>query len=260
MRMAKALLAVAVIGAAVLAPTVADASHAWGSYHWPRSTNPVSLEIGDNMSSLWRPHLNVAVADWDQSPVLDLTVAAGQSKGRCKATSGRIEVCNGSYGANGWLGLATISVSGDHITAGTAQMNDTYFSVAPYNTPAWRQMVVCQEIGHDFGLGHQDEDFGNADLGTCMDYSNDPTANQHPNAHDYDELAAIYSHLDGGSSGGGGGGGGGCPPKKPGCGSRAGDGSAPSDWGQLVRSEGRTAVYERDFGRGERVITFVIWA
>jgi hypothetical protein len=29
-----------------------------------------------------------------------------------------------------------------------------------------------------------------------MDYTNDPSTNQHPNKHDYDELALIYSHLD----------------------------------------------------------------
>ena len=49
-------------------------------------------------------------------------------------------------------------------------------------------MVMCQEVGHDFGLDHQDENFNNPNLGTCMDYTNDPSTNQHPNAHDYEEL------------------------------------------------------------------------
>ena len=75
-------------------------------------------------------------------------------------------------------------------------MNDTYFNTHKYNTPAWRQMVMCQEVGHTFGLDHQDENFDNANLGTCMDYTNDPSTNQHPNQHDYDELALIYKHLD----------------------------------------------------------------
>ena len=55
---------------------------------------------------------------------------------------------------------------------------------------------MCQEVGHTFGLDHQDENFNNANLGTCMDYTNDPSTNQHPNKHDYDELITIYSHLD----------------------------------------------------------------
>jgi hypothetical protein len=30
------------------------------------------------------------------------------------------------------------------------------------------------------------ETFDNPILGTCMDYTSDPTTNQHPNRHDYD--------------------------------------------------------------------------
>jgi hypothetical protein len=40
---------------------------------------------------------------------------------------------------------------------------------------------MCQEVGHTFGLDHQDENFNNTNLGTCMDYTNDPSTNQHPN-------------------------------------------------------------------------------
>jgi len=96
-----------------------------------------------------------------------------------------------------------------------------------------------------------------------MDYTSDPSTNQHPNQHDYQQLADIYAHLDGGSGGGGGS----CPPRNPNCrngaangGQDNGDLHSQDEWGQLVRSQGRTAVYERDFGNGNRVITFVIWA
>jgi hypothetical protein len=248
-------------------PGMVNADHAWGNYHWARSSNPVSLELGDNVSSTWDSHLALATADWDKSTVLALTVAGGAAKGRCQPTEGRIEVCNDFYGSNGWLGLAQIWVSGEHIAQATTKVNDTYFSAPPYNTSEWRQMVMCQEVGHDFGLDHQDENFDNANLGTCMDYTSDPSTNQHPNRHDYDELEIIYSHLDGGS-GGGGGGNGNCPPKgnKPGCngngifGPGSGELHSQREWGQLVRAEGRTAVFERDFGGGNRVFTFVIWA
>jgi len=281
MRATKQLLAAAVIAAAVLMPGPADATNSWGGYHWARTSNPVHLDVGNNMSSAWTTHLSTAVDDWNTPPtvsctdcgpvlapakVLDLTLVAGQSTGRCKPTAGRIEVCNASYGNTGWLGVASISVSGTHITAGTAKMNDTYFASPPYNTAAWRQMVVCQEIGHDFGLDHQDENFGNPNLDTCMDYTSDPSTNQHPNQHDYDELAIIYGdHLDtSGGGGGGGGGGGACPPKKPGCSNGAADqtseSDSPADWGQQVRAGKHTSVYERDLGHGARVITFVIWA
>jgi hypothetical protein len=48
-------------------------------------------------------------------------------------------------------------------------MNDSYFASGSYNETA-RQHVMCQEIGHTFGLDHQDE--SGADLNTCMDYAN----------------------------------------------------------------------------------------
>jgi len=39
---------------------------------------------------------------------------------------------------------------------------------------------MCQEIGHIWGLGHQDE--SGADFHTCMDYATNPDAdNMHPN-------------------------------------------------------------------------------
>lgn len=245
-------------------PYFASANHAWGNYHWARSANPVHLDVGNNMTTkAWSDHLGGAVADWNQSAVLDLSLATGQAKGKCRPNDGRIEVCNDSYGNTGWLGVAQIWASGDHITQGTAKMNDTYFlsSTYGYNTSEWRQLVVCQEVGHLFGLDHQDENFDNPNLGTCMDYTSDPSTNQHPNKHDYDELALIYSHLDDSSSGGGGGG---CNPHSPKCNSNNGvagsDFNAPGEWGRLVRSQGRAAVYERDFGNGFRLVTFVIWA
>lgn len=49
---------------------------------------------------------------------------------------------------------------------------------------------------HTLGLGHVDENFYNTNLGTCMDYTIDPSTNHHPNAHDYEQFALIYAHLD----------------------------------------------------------------
>ena len=179
----------------------ASANHSWNGYHWARTANPLTLQVGDNVTSAWDGYLDTAVADWTQSNVLDLSKVAGQSKGKnCRPTSGRIEVCNRAYGNTGWLGIAQIWVTGGvHITQGVAKMNDTYFDTPQYNTPAWRRLVMCQEIAHDFGLDHQDENFSNPNLGSCMDYTSDPDgppSNEHPNAHDFEELQIIYSHLD----------------------------------------------------------------
>jgi hypothetical protein len=145
-------------------------------------------------TSAWDAALGAVSADWTNSNVLDSPVVPGRTTGRkCRATTGRVEVCNAGYGKNGWLGLASIWLSGSHITQATVKLNDTYFNTSTYNTPAWRRSVTCQEVGHTFGLDHQSED-PNVNTNSCMDYYRIP--NLSPNQHDYDELALIYSHLD----------------------------------------------------------------
>jgi hypothetical protein len=198
----KRFLTAAVLVAAIAAAfaSSAAANHSWGTYHWARTANPFTIQLGDNLTTNWDPYLAQASSDWSADTAgnpLNTTVVAGStSQRKCRPTRGRVEVCNAAYGNNGWLGVAQIWISGgSHITQGTTKMNDTYYNSPFYNTPVWRAMVVCQEVGHTFGLDHQDE--SGADFHTCMDYANNPDAdNTHPNRHDYEQLATIYSHLD----------------------------------------------------------------
>ena len=242
-------LTLAILGSLALIATsaVIHATHAWSSYHWERETNLLMLDLGDNLSVSWRSHLDVASDEWNTpvgdathepkleppNKVLHTTIVSGETNPkRCRPTSGRVEVCNSTYGLNGWLGLAQIWISGGHITQGVAKVNDSYFNLDAYKSPAWRQLVMCQEIAHTFGLDHQDEDFGNDNLGTCMDYTDDPIAilaNTHPNYHDFKMLADIYEHPD-------------APP--------SGGGFTPS--GGMGMGMG--------MGNGQRIMTFVIWA
>ena len=227
----------------------ASANHSWNGYHWARTANPFTLQVGDNVTSAWDGYLDTAVADWTQSSVLDLSKVAGQSKGKnCRPTSGRIEVCNRAYGNTGWLGIAQIWVTGGvHITQGVAKMNDTYFDTPQYNTPAWRRLVMCQEIAHDFGLDHQDENFSNANLVSCIDYTSDPDgppSNEHPNAHDYEELQIIYSHLDSFSTIGG-----------------AGAAFLPDAVPSFApATRVSKSTYVDDLGGGRQLVTHVFWA
>jgi hypothetical protein len=256
---------IALIGGFV---TVAQASHSWGNYHWGRTTSTFTLELGDNVSSTWDSYLATTAADWSASSVLDTVVKAGKTKPRsCRATNGRVEVCSDRYGFNDWLGIAQIWISGTHITKGVVKVNDTYFNTSTYNKPAWRNLVMCQEVGHTLGLDHQDEVFNNTNLGTCMDYTNDPSTNQHPNSHDYSELEAIYAHTDGvdtvfasNEDGGEGGTGRGKKGKPEGVGQDI-DLENPSAWGQAIRqdAQGKNSLYVRNLGGGEKVFTFVTW-
>lgn len=239
---------------------VVSANHSWGNYHWARSANPFTLKLGDNVSGAWDAYLSGASSDWTQSSVLDTVIVAGGTRPKnCRPTAGRIEVCNAAYGKTNWLGVAQIWVnSAGHITQAITKMNDTYFKSGFYNTPAWRRFVMCQEIGHGFGLDHQDENFSNANLGSCMDYTNDPDgppSNEHPNRHDYDQLETIYAHLEATTT------------AKSSIASAAardrdGDASYPAEWGREIRKDkkGNGSVYRRDLGNGEAVFTFVTWA
>ena len=245
----------AIVGALALVvalPGVVAANHSWGSYHWARTANPFTLKVGDNVGTAWDAVLDTTIVDWTKSTVLNLNKVIGQGafKRKCNPTAGRVEVCDNTYGNNGWLGVAQIWASGSHITQGTVRLNDTYFNTSTYNTTAWRNLVSCQEVGHTLGLDHQDTNFDNPNLGTCMDYTSDPSTNQHPNTHDYEELVTIYSHLDSTTTVGAA-----TPGSVPGL-------SWNSEFGQEVArsANGRTSVFVRDLGNGQRIITHVFWA
>ena len=246
------------LAAMATAVSIGFADHSWGNYHWSRTSNPFTVQLGDNVSSAWDTYLTGASTDWSQSLVLDTAiVTGGTDPRRCRATSGRVEVCNASYGNTGWLGVASVWLSGDHIAQATVKMNDFYFAGQPYSSFDWRRSVMCQEIGHTLGLDHQDEDFDNTSLFSCMDYQEPPFP--YPNSHDYEQLVTIYnSHLDTPSGGGGGG-----SKGKGGSGLPSGftdlEVGGPGQWGRLVASlhNGTEDVYEADFGGGNRVITFV---
>ncbi len=134
--------------------SVAYADHAWSGYHWARTANPFTIKLGDNVSTAWDSYLVTTSQDWSANPatlfplsgiskVLATVIVPGSASKNCKATNGMVQVCNNRYGSTGWLGVASIMISGTHITAGTVKLNDTYFN----------------------------ENFSNANLNTCMDYA-----------------------------------------------------------------------------------------
>lgn len=243
---------------ALINPSPAGASHAWGNYHWARRANPFTLKLDHNVSSGWSTYLYQASSDWTASSVLNTTVVTGSfgDRGACTPTTGHVEVCNAYYGSTGWLGIASISITtGNHISRAFVKVNDTYFSQAFYNTVAYRRLVMCQEVGHTFGLGHQDENQTNPNLGTCMDYTRDPDgppSNEHPNSHDFNQLVSIYSHTDSFNT----------PTSTAAGGGLVAHGDSPASWGQLVSGSAShgTGTYVRELGHGNYVVTHVFWA
>lgn len=261
------LLSTALLAVVAAAPP-SSASHSWGKYHWAQSgSTEVTVQLGDNLTDAWDTLLpvvtsasNAATVGWDDSPVLATPIVGGAGNANCGPVAGRVEVCNGAYGETGWLGIASIWTSRGHIVQGTAKQNDTYFNQPPYNTTEWRQYVLCQEVGHTFGLDHVDETFDNANLGTCMDYTSDPSggvgglANTAPNQHDLEQLAAIYNGHHATKGGG--------RPAKASSTSDTAVGNDASSWGTLIRGTPRegTSLYARQLAGDAQIFTFVIWA
>ncbi|MFZ9395959.1 MAG: hypothetical protein ACO25F_07865 [Erythrobacter sp.] len=248
------IILVASLAALVATPGLAD--HAWSTYHWQTSDKVARPLVVDNTIGHWKARVATAVEEWNKSTNIKSELSSGATNAkRCPMVSGTIQVCNSSYGNTGWLGIASISLSGGHIVAGSTKLNDTYFAYPDYNRDSWKQLVTCQEIGHDYGLGHQDEDFGTDATSSCMEYTSVPEGNERPDAHDMAQLGLIYDHSEGGSSGGGGGG----PGKGKPLGIDVGD--TPGQWGKAIGSDahGRDNVYVRNFN-GYTVITHVTWA
>ena len=254
----RALLVVLVLAAVTTFAVVASANHSWGGYHWARRSNPFTLKVGNNLSSNWTSQFNTAISDWSASSVMNLTAVTGTAGSNCRMVAGTVQVCNGRYGNNGWLGLASINLASGtkHITQGTAKMNDTYFNTSTYNNPNEKLHVMCQEVGHTFGLDHQST--SGASLNTCMDYFSNTganagsTASTHPNQHDYDELVTIYSHLDSTTTIG---------QSVISLAAASIDMSDPDNWGYLKKqsTNGRSSIYERFNADGTSTLTHVYW-
>lgn len=256
------IIVTSIFSAFVILASVSHASHSWGGYHWARTANPFTLKLGDNLTTAdWKSHLAQTSQDWNTNitsfpTVIQTAVVGGTSNRNCRMTAGTTQVCNARYGNNGWLGLATINITGGtHITQGSAKVNDTYFDTSFYNNPNEREHVMCQEVAHTFGLDHQST--SGASLDTCMDYFSNTGANAgstlstKPNAHDFEELSIIYQHLDSFTT----------VAAMAAAAASSEVTNDPNSWGMLVSQSpnGRSSTYERGNSDGTKSVTHVYW-
>lgn len=213
---AKKAPAVLAAAAMLFASSAAFASHQWGSYHFERDgVDTLTLSIGNNHDAggtpNWSAILGDVVADWGNG-----TGGYGGAHFDTVGTSGgsgNIESYNDNYGDNGWLGLARIWITrgkNKHITRGEALVNDSYVTLAGYDgfdQPVEWEQVMCQEIGHTFGLDHNNEgSVGGTPDDTCMNTDIRPLRYPTPNIHDTEmfDSDGMYAHDHGDGGGGGG--------------------------------------------------------
>jgi hypothetical protein len=218
------------LGILLLGAAAAIAGNTWNGYHWADEPHDggITLTLVNDFDAAGAASYGTVYGDvlddWDknqnggQGPLRLTSTPRDDLPSACSgddsdeagdAIRGTIHVCNSDYGENGWLGLARIWVTNDgHIDAGVVLMNDSYLLSSPYNEPNAWQHVLCQEVGHTFGLSHQ----ASPKKRSCM---NDRWGLTHPdfvgpNAHDYNALNELYGSADSGPKKA-------CNPKSPKC-------------------------------------------
>ena len=111
-----------------------------------------------------------------------------------------LTITEGGDENSGWLGLATIRIGAEsHITEATVKMNRVLLARFPAVVD---EHVLCQEVGHLFGLGHQPNTERDSCMNDCAGLRgeewlaclSDPQGVT-PNAHDAEELNRIYAHV-----------------------------------------------------------------
>ena len=178
----KVLAAMVALAVLLTAVTVASADHSWSVYHW--SSDSLSPTVVDKTSS---PLYNVSlgVTEWANlgTPIQPTSTTA--KKGDISVREGFSQT---------WLGIATIFLDGGHITKGEVKLNTRYLEYYEANGyPGIADHVLCQELGHILGLGHN-----TTETDTCMnDQAFIGAALTSPNNHDTYQLNLIYDgHSD----------------------------------------------------------------
>jgi len=164
---------------------------------WPTSgEGGLSLEVINALDDTWQTEFAAAMDDWENGnpDALTLTITQAEVDYNCQVLEGVQKVCSANFGDTGWLGiniLSTLTDSGE-ILESIAKMNEYYLRNAEQ---VERQYTMCHELGHGFGLPHTDESFTNPSLGNCMDYTNKPEENLHPDETNYQRLVSLYGTV-----------------------------------------------------------------
>lgn len=165
-------------------------THVWEDYHLPH--DGLSIQVVDNRGDAAKA----------RTPVDYATLNGMNTQLSFSATEGDFvfDIIEDGNEASGWLGLASITLGGGHITSAQVSMNTSLLGDYEDNV---LQHVLMQELLHLVGLGHQrnavppsamDDCVGRAGYNEWLACLSDPLG-VGPNAHDVEQIIAIYEHV-----------------------------------------------------------------
>jgi hypothetical protein len=190
----------------------------------------LKLDVVDALQGPWEDIFHAVIKDWDEGTpkVLSLSTEKEGHDPECEPIDNKSKVCNGNYGDSQWRGINQVLIQNGYIVAATSKMNEFYLANADN---AQKRYTLCHELGtchitplshvrqgriskyltsfsiallllslqkgHSFGLAHTDENFFNAPLGNCMDYTDNPAANESPDLSNFEFLEELYGTLPG---------------------------------------------------------------
>jgi predicted Zn-dependent protease len=166
-----------------------NTTYSWHKDHVEPNNGGLHLTLVNVLTDDWQQEFDDAIADWKESPALTLTTERGEVDSACTRKDGVMIVCNNNFGETGWVGINENEIVNGMIISSVSKMNEYYLNNAEYDH---RRYTMCHEVGHGFGLPHTDENPYNANLGNCLDYTDDPSENLHPGQVNFDKLDGMY--------------------------------------------------------------------
>jgi len=164
---------------------------------WKSDGAGLRLQIINNLDadSDWNEHMESSISEWNngEPDAVTLNIRTMAADPECRAVRQAMKVCNANYGPTDWRGVNQILLQDDYIITSLAKMNDYYLEGT---NKAQKQYTMCHELGHGLGLGHSDENFHNVDLGNCMDYTERPQNNMHPDESNFNTLEELYGNVN----------------------------------------------------------------